>query len=502
MDSFSDISGCILSLHMVPPFLQLLNRFEDYSRYYLIPTNATMIKRRRQSKKTKTSAPTSHQPSTAPSQVSEPSDFEVWSPARPSAFNRSEELAPSRAEEDDGFPGLQILELDAEPQPEEMDQSVPPNQSPRLASVPQSEQPADSAIALAVQQQLPQFTVIREKAIHSPFIGKPPRPPALFTQTLQWWRDNYSRELQHQQTQRLVDQWSAQVSNSSQPPAATPPPVKQFKSGGFDRPSAQPSPAVPPPPERPDWHGFRIPKLPKQDVRSDTSTRSSGSSAPTSSRAREDGPRSRNPRARKRGREQSRVRRTLSEPERRRHRYDERSMQSPLPHWVEPQRTTPEENQPPCIFCSHRDHSSAECHYRRRLSERADLLRDLNICSNCLKDHYDVCSRREACLTCAQRGHHQAVCVQNRYVEVDITTPTVRFYEDLTRDTYVPGPGEIRSAEKSSSCGGPSGQGRRSGLSPSPNVLARQAGYGAVSRRPRSRTRPLYPTGQGPSTRQ
>ncbi|KAK5973355.1 hypothetical protein GCK32_021810, partial [Trichostrongylus colubriformis] len=28
MDSFSDISGCILSLHMVPPFLQLLNRFE------------------------------------------------------------------------------------------------------------------------------------------------------------------------------------------------------------------------------------------------------------------------------------------------------------------------------------------------------------------------------------------------------------------------------------------------------------------------------------------
>ncbi|KAK6056776.1 hypothetical protein COOONC_05716, partial [Cooperia oncophora] len=277
--------------------------------------------------------------------------------------------------------------------------------------------------------------------------GDIPQDIAVFTQNLQWWRDNYMHALDHSQTKRFVDQAVQQVAQyersqqqstsssqqsagSSQQTAST----AKFKSGGFQTQQQSPQRTFP---SKGSSHSTPI------------------SGGRTSAPSREDGRGSIvSPGSRKRSHDRSGGR-AVEERDARRSRYDEqiaaseerrRRQERPIPS--PPPQDRPSSIQPPCVFCAHTDHYSAECHYYKRLSERANMLRELVLCSNCLKQHYGECSRLERCLICAQRGHHQAICVLNRHAIVDITIPAVRFYEDVGRDTYVPGPREARERQR------------------------------------------------------
>ncbi|KAK6025225.1 integrase core domain protein, partial [Ostertagia ostertagi] len=101
--------------------------------------------------------------------------------------------------------------------------------------------------------------------------GDLPTTDVDFTQTLQWWRNNYSRALSHDQTKQVIDRVSknaeqyAHTLESDLPPQPTPAPKPKFKSGGFG------------------------PRTPQIQTTSASAPMSSPADEPTSSRSREDG---------------------------------------------------------------------------------------------------------------------------------------------------------------------------------------------------------------------
>ncbi|KAK6036484.1 hypothetical protein COOONC_26011, partial [Cooperia oncophora] len=183
--------------------------------------------------------------------------------------------------------------------------------------------------------------------------GNLPATEAQFVQSLQWWRDNYSHALDHKTTKQFVDKASAQAVEYARSLPQKPGPSRQAPR------VVQPSPAP---------------------------SASTGMGAPTSSsRSREDGPSSSSSRRGKRGRAPSptgtpgevqprRSRQASQEP-----RSSDSDRQTPFSPSPQLPQAIPKKDQPPCIFCSNRGHYSAECHYRKRLSERASILRDIKV---------------------------------------------------------------------------------------------------------------------------
>ena len=106
----------------------------------------------------------------------------------------------------------------------------------------------------------------------------------------------------------------------------------------------------------------------------------------------------------------------------------------------QPPTSTSGRRLPPCVFCSDPGHPSAECHNLRSLRARASTLARNRRCMICLGDHYGPCVRGKRCWQCDQYGHHQAVCVHNPHVRVDIGVPEREFYGCLHEETYVEAP--------------------------------------------------------------
>ncbi|EYB83840.1 hypothetical protein Y032_0328g2640 [Ancylostoma ceylanicum] len=94
----------------------------------------------------------------------------------------------------------------------------------------------------------------------------------------------------------------------------------------------------------------------------------------------------------------------------------------------------------PCALCSSRQHYTSDCTEYPWLSVRASMAEKYNLCSNCAKQHYGDCVRKDACSCCHKPGHHRTFCVKNTWAKLDIRMPAEQFYAELAQRTYRPPP--------------------------------------------------------------
>ncbi|KAK6030397.1 hypothetical protein OSTOST_03481 [Ostertagia ostertagi] len=90
----------------------------------------------------------------------------------------------------------------------------------------------------------------------------------------------------------------------------------------------------------------------------------------------------------------------------------------------------------PCVFCKRHGHYSSDCNVYPYLSDRASMASSFGMCSNCLKQHFGICIRRDPCSICHGDGHHRAFCVQNPFSIFDLNVNPEEFYDDLKFRTY------------------------------------------------------------------
>lgn len=94
----------------------------------------------------------------------------------------------------------------------------------------------------------------------------------------------------------------------------------------------------------------------------------------------------------------------------------------------------------PCAFCSSHYHYTSDCTRFPRLSDRARLAVQFLLCSNCVKQHRGMCKRRDPCSYCRIEGHHRAFCMDNPRVYPDVKFGRFEFYRILDRRTFRPCP--------------------------------------------------------------
>ena len=98
----------------------------------------------------------------------------------------------------------------------------------------------------------------------------------------------------------------------------------------------------------------------------------------------------------------------------------------------------------PCAFCN-RDHFQDECTQYRAILTRKKRIRELNLCSRCLRKKHSGshCSYMKPCLNCNE-DHHRALCERKRFYHREQRGMRTDDVTVVQTETHSEHPSEIR----------------------------------------------------------